>query len=171
MEEAKRKAQATYNAAAVCFDDPANAYWDRYGRRTVERLQLPPGSSVLDVACGTGASALPAAEIVGPTGRVVGIDLAENLLDLARTKAVACGLQNIDFRQDDMTQLHYDNDSFDAEFSTTDVAGGSFSATLGQVRDAHAQLGGFGDTGEFLVGIREGDQIAWLLSDRDPVPL
>ena len=60
---------------------------------------------------------------------------------------------------------------FDAEFSATDVAGGSFSATLGQVRDAHAQLGGFGDTGEFLVGIREGDQIAWLLSDRDPVPL
>lgn len=114
MEEAKLKAQAAYNAAADHFDDPANGYWERYGRRTVERLQLRPGASVLDLACGTGASALPAAEIVGSTGRVVGIDLAANLLNLARTKVVARGLQNIDFRQDDMTQLHYDNDSFDA---------------------------------------------------------
>lgn len=114
MEEAKRKAQATYNAAADYFDDPANAYWERYGRRTIERLELSLGSRVLDVACGTGASALPAAEIVGPTGRVVGIDLAKNLLDLARIKAVARKLQNVDFRQDDMTQLHFDDDSFDA---------------------------------------------------------
>ena len=114
MNEAKRKAQDTYNTAADHYDDPANGYWERYGRKTVERLELRPGSSVLDVACGAGASALPAAEIVGPSGRVVGIDLAENLLNLARTKAVARGLQNIEFRQDDMTQLKFDDGSFDA---------------------------------------------------------
>ena len=114
LEEAKRKAQATYNSAADYFDDPANGFWERYGRRTVERLELPAGSSVLDVACGTGESALPAAEIVGPSGRVIGIDLAKNLLDLARTKAEARRLQNVDFLQDDMTQLDFDDDSFDA---------------------------------------------------------
>ena len=114
LEEAKRKAQATYNSAADYFDDPANGFWERYGRRTVERLELLPGSSVLDVACGTGESALPAAEIVGPTGRVIGIDLAKNLLELARSKAAARRLQNVDFRQDDMTQLDFDDDSFDA---------------------------------------------------------
>ena len=80
-EEAQRKARVTYNAAADCFDDPANGYWEYFGRRTVERLELKPGSRVLDVACGTGASALPAADIVGPNGQVIGVDLAEKMLD------------------------------------------------------------------------------------------
>jgi hypothetical protein len=55
-------------------------FWSRYGERTVARLHLKRGATVLDVACGTGASALPAAAAVGPSGRVVGVDLAENLL-------------------------------------------------------------------------------------------
>lgn len=114
MEEAKRKAQATYDSAADAFDDPANAYWDRYGRRTVERLDLPPGSSVLDVACGTGASALPAAEIVGPIGKVIGVDLSTNLLELGRAKAASRELKHIEFREGDMTHLEYDDDNFNA---------------------------------------------------------
>ncbi len=62
----KLKAEATYNAAADHFDDGPLAFWDRYGRRTVERLSLVRGSSVLDVGCGSGASAIPAAINVGP---------------------------------------------------------------------------------------------------------
>ncbi len=114
MEEAKKKAQSTYNAAADSFDDPANEYWDRYGRGTVERLDLASGASVLDVACGTGASAIPVAEIVGSTGKVIGIDLAEGLLELGRTKAKAQGLQNVEFRQGDMTNLDFEDNTFDA---------------------------------------------------------
>ncbi len=114
LEAAKQKARSTYNAASDTFDDPANAYWDRYGRRTVERLNLSPGASVLDVACGTGASAIPAAKIVVPTGSVIGIDLAEKMLTRARAKAEAFGLSNIDFRQADMTQLGFADNSFDA---------------------------------------------------------
>ena len=41
---------------------------------------------------------------------------------------------------------------FDAEHSVADVAGGSFAATLGQVREAHAALNGFGQTGEYNLG-------------------
>lgn len=114
MEEAKQKAQATYDSAADTFDDPANAYWEKYGTRTVERLGLQQGSSVLDVACGTGASAIPAAEIVGPTGKVIGVDLSSNLLELARKKATLRGLNNIDFLEGDMTQLDFSDDYFDA---------------------------------------------------------
>lgn len=114
MEEPQRKAQTTYNAAADHFDDPANAYWDRYGRRTVEQLQLRPGLKILDVACGTGASALPAAEAVGPTGQVVAVDVADQILALARTKAKDRGLDQVEFRTGDMTQLGLPNASFDA---------------------------------------------------------
>src|SRR5690242_21678682 len=86
-DPAKLKAEATYNAAADHFDDGPLAFWDRYGKRTVENLSLLPGSSVLDVGCGSGASAIPAAMQVGPSGRVIGIDLAERLLDIAQAKS------------------------------------------------------------------------------------
>ena len=60
--------------------DPANTYWGRYGRQTIERLHLAPGVRALDFCCGSGASAIHAAEMVGPSGVVVGVGLAENLL-------------------------------------------------------------------------------------------
>ncbi len=110
----KLKAQKTYDAAADHFDARPLGFWARYGQRTVERLMLPEGGSVLDVACGTGASALPAAEAVGPTGRVAGVDLAERLLARAREKAMQRGCTNIEFRQADMTDLGYPDTHFDA---------------------------------------------------------
>ena len=112
--DAKARAAATYNAASDHYDDPANAYWDRYGRRTVDRLVLRPGMRVLDVCCGSGASALPAAEAVGPDGYVLGVDLAEKLLALARAKAQQRGLTNIEFRTGDMLDLGLSEAGFDA---------------------------------------------------------
>ena len=113
LEDAKKKAATTYNAASDFYDHPANTFWSRYGRRSVERLRLAPGQRVLDVCCGSGASAIPAAEIVGSTGSVVGVDLADNLLALARNKAKERDLTNIEFRHSDMTQLPFDEGSFD----------------------------------------------------------
>jgi ubiquinone/menaquinone biosynthesis C-methylase UbiE len=114
LDEAKQKAATTYNAASDYFDHRANTFWERYGRRTVERLQLAPGSRVLDVCCGSGASAIPAAKIVGPGGSVVGVDLAENLLELARTKARQLGIDNARFQSGDMTNLTFESQKFDA---------------------------------------------------------
>lgn len=113
-EPAKLKAATTYNAAADHFDDGPLAFWDRYGRETIERLRLKPGSIVLDVGCGSGASAIPAAKAVGPHGRVIGADLAERLLVMAQAKADAQKLINATFRQADMENLGYSDDSFDA---------------------------------------------------------
>ncbi|MBV7338287.1 methyltransferase domain-containing protein [Chloroflexi bacterium TSY] len=114
LKQSQKKAQSVYNAAADTFDDPANSYWERYGRRTVERLNLAPGSTVLDVRCGTGASALPAAEILNGTGHVIGLDLAENMLTLAHAKAQLRGLNNVEFWFGDMAQLAFEEGQFDA---------------------------------------------------------
>src|SRR5262249_56088915 len=84
------------------------------GRGTMEGLGLGRGSVVLDVGCGSGASAIPAGKVVGPRGRVVGVDLADRLLAMARAKAAAQKLQNIEFRQADMEALGYPDASFDA---------------------------------------------------------
>jgi ubiquinone/menaquinone biosynthesis C-methylase UbiE len=113
-EEARTRAEKTYNAAADFYDDPANSFWERFGSRTVDRLRLREGARVLDVCCGSGASALPAAALVGPTGLVLGIDLAERLLDRARDKARARGLGNVEFRVGDILALRIPDEPFDA---------------------------------------------------------
>lgn len=113
-DQARARAKTTYNAAADTYDDPANSFWERFGRKTVERLGLQPGDRVLDVCCGSGASALPAAEIVGPTGSVLGIDVAERLLDHARAKARQRELGNVEFRVGDLLDLKLPHASFDA---------------------------------------------------------
>ena len=119
LRQVKAKAAATYDAAADHFDDEPLAFWERIGKRTVERLALATGAKVLDVGCGTGASALPAAGAVGSKGSVVGVDLSAHLLDRALAKAKAHGLSNVEFRLAEMTSLGYPNDHFDAVVSVS----------------------------------------------------
>ena len=114
MKAARQKVEKTYNAAADSYDAEPLAFWETFGRRTVERLRLRADSQVLDVCCGAGASALPAAQTVGPAGKVVAIDLAENLLSLGRAKAKAAGIQCVEFRRGDMMALRFPNGQFDA---------------------------------------------------------
>ena len=76
-EKAQDRAAFTYNAAADFYDASPLSFCDYFGCRTIELTSRPIGSRVLDVCCGAGASALPAAEAVGPTGNVVGVDLAQ----------------------------------------------------------------------------------------------
>ena len=120
-DPAKLKAQTAYDAASDHFDDEPLAFWARIGARTVERLALPTGATVLDVGCGTGASAVPAATAVGPTGRVIGVDLADRLLTRAREKSRQQGLSNIEFRQGDMEDLGYPDGNFDAVVSVFSI--------------------------------------------------
>jgi len=114
MDDAKRRAQETYDAAAESFDEPALSFWDRFGRATVDRLGLRPGAIVLDACAGSGASAIPAAERVSPGGKVVAVDLADNLLALARAKAERLGIANLETRHADIEALDYPTGAFDA---------------------------------------------------------
>ena len=110
--EAQSRAAFTYNATADFYNASPLSFWDYFGGRTIELLSLPVGSRVLDVCCGAGASAVPAARVVGPTGKVTGVDLSEKLLELARKKAA--DLPNIDFELGDMLALGFLGESFDA---------------------------------------------------------
>ncbi|HEX5011547.1 MAG TPA: methyltransferase domain-containing protein [Planctomycetota bacterium] len=114
LETARQKAESTYTSAADCFDAAPLGFWARTGQRAVERLALRPGAQVLDVCCGSGASAIPAAHAVGPDGLVVAVDLTDPLLALARAKARAAGLWQVDFRRGDMTALGFPDAHFDA---------------------------------------------------------
>jgi ubiquinone/menaquinone biosynthesis C-methylase UbiE len=106
--------EKSYNAASDHYDLPPLSFWNRFGQRTVDRLPLLPGMTVLDVCCGMGASAIPAAQCVGSAGRVIAVDLAEKLLEKGRRRAALLGLANIEFRRADLESLPFPNETFDA---------------------------------------------------------
>lgn len=105
--------RATFDAAAEHFDDDPLFFWDHCGKRTVELAGVVAGHQVLDICCGTGASALPAAATVGPTGRVLGIDAAAGPLARARAKASRRGLTNVAFASGDMAAPRQPDNSYD----------------------------------------------------------
>jgi len=84
------------------------ALFGRWARRLVGAADLGPGLRVLDVACGTGVVARAAAEAVGPAGTVVGVDLNEAMLAVARRVAPA-----LDWRVADAAGLPFGDASFD----------------------------------------------------------
>jgi ubiquinone/menaquinone biosynthesis C-methylase UbiE len=114
LSEHARRAARAYGAAADHYALPALGFWDRFGAATVSRLPLAAGDTVLDLCCGAGASAIPAARAVGPAGQVVGIDVAEPLLAIARARAAREGLAQAGFRCGDATRIARAGASFDA---------------------------------------------------------
>ena len=79
----------------------------------IARLGIAPGTAVLDVACGSGNLAIPAARA---GARVTGVDIATNLLEQARARAEADGL-SIRFDEGDAESLPYPDASFDVVVS------------------------------------------------------
>ncbi|GAA1015729.1 hypothetical protein Aple_009890 [Acrocarpospora pleiomorpha] len=90
-----------FDETAKEFSELSPHLWDPIGTATVETARFRPGERVLDVCCGTGASAIPAARAVGPAGQVDAIDLAGKLIGLGRAKATTEGLGNVRFTQAD----------------------------------------------------------------------
>jgi len=115
MSPAPEIVVATYTRAADTFD--TLPFWHHYGRRTAELAALRPGERVLDLCCGTGASALPAARAVGPTGSVLGVDLTAALIDVARASAARERLPQARFETGDVSRLAFPDASFDAVLS------------------------------------------------------
>jgi ubiquinone/menaquinone biosynthesis C-methylase UbiE len=83
-----------------------------WARRLVENAKLRAGERVLDVGCGTGVVARQVAPLLGPKGKVVGVDLNPNMLAIARTVTEREGLA-ISFREGRAEKLADADGSFD----------------------------------------------------------
>ncbi|AXI46621.1 ubiquinone biosynthesis protein UbiE [Sulfitobacter sp. SK012] len=79
------------------------------------RADLEEGHQVLDIGCGTGISALAAADLVGKTGHVLGADISPRMLELARTRAA--GKSQIDFIAADVSTHNFNAGQFDRVIS------------------------------------------------------
>ncbi|WP_250986076.1 class I SAM-dependent methyltransferase [Methanoculleus oceani] len=75
-------------------EEAARRRW-QHPESILEGIGLAPGGTFVDVGCGDGFFALPAARIVGPHGRVCGIDIDAGALDLLREKARSGGFDNV----------------------------------------------------------------------------
>jgi arsenite methyltransferase len=78
---------------------------------------LHEGEAVLDLGSGAGADVLISARRVGPTGRAVGLDMTDEMLDLARANAAAAGLENVEFRKGYLEEMPLADASVDVVIS------------------------------------------------------
>lgn len=102
-----------YSRGAESYEKYGSAIFEALASPLLQKARLVPGETVLDVAFGTGIPSFRAAEAVGPEGRVVGIDLAPGMVEVARAKAAARGATNLSFREADAESLPFADASFD----------------------------------------------------------
>lgn len=108
---------------AVTAVNPNKALWEKgdftriaqsmrqSGAELVDSLDIWPGMKVLDLGCGDGTTALPAAQ---RGAAVLGVDIAENLVAAGNARARAAGLGNLHFQQGDASDLaELEDESFD----------------------------------------------------------
>ena len=115
-EHHKTYVAEVFGRTADRYDRVGTPLFGPLGRRLVELAEIAPGAAVLDVATGTGAVLLPAAEAAGPDGRVIGIDLSAEMVHAANRAIAEHGLAGrAEARLGDAEALdHLPDDSFDA---------------------------------------------------------
>lgn len=104
---------STERPPAEIYDEKfVPALFGQWGPVVASAAGIAPRQAVLDVACGTGVLALAVAAVVGPAGRVVGLDANPGMLAVARRKS-----GDIDWREGAAENLPFDDASFDAVVS------------------------------------------------------
>src|SRR5690242_1518823 len=88
---------------------------------------LKPGETVLDLGSGTGKICFIAAQVVGPEGRVIGVDMTDDMLEVARRNAPIVaervGYANVEFVKGRIQDLALDLERFDAELKQNPITG------------------------------------------------
>jgi SAM-dependent methyltransferase len=85
-----------------------------YGRAAISALDVEADEHVLDVGCGSGGMTLDIARLLAPRGTVVGIDLSRQMIAVARERAAAEGLTNLEFVEGDVLTHPFEPASFHA---------------------------------------------------------
>jgi SAM-dependent methyltransferase len=91
---------------------------------------LHEGETVLDLGSGAGADVLISARRVGPTGRAIGLDMTDEMLELARTNARDAGIENVEFLKGYIEDIPLPEDSVDVVISNCVI---NLSADKGKV--------------------------------------
>src|SRR5208283_2114127 len=113
-QEYKQAIANFYSRRSQTYD--VSEWHDRIARKLVDYSNISAGSQVLDIATGTGMVAFYAASKVGTQGSVIGIDISEGMIEIAKSKLKSTELPNIDFKIGDGEALAFEENSFDDIF-------------------------------------------------------
>jgi len=107
--------QAAQQERMLAFLDYANQLpvAEAWKRQMLDLVKLQPSEAVLDAGCGEGFDTRSMFSNVQPGGRVVGADISEFFLDVARKRAAVAGIA-IEYQKADVTALPFDDATFDA---------------------------------------------------------
>jgi ubiquinone/menaquinone biosynthesis C-methylase UbiE len=111
LDDAKQRLAAGFDGISKNYDRVP--FLCACADRLVAHAAPQVGECVLDVGAGTGRVTIAAAQTVGPTGHVVGIDIAKEMLALARQKVAKAELSNVKLRLCDAEHLDFEDKSFD----------------------------------------------------------
>ena len=117
---------------------PAEVIERDYGCGDPSR-HLRPGETVLDLGSGTGKICFIAAQVVGPTGRVIGVDMTDAMLEVARRNAPIVaeriGFANVEFRKGRIQDLALDLEKLDAELQARPIADANAFLRAGELAE------------------------------------
>ncbi|MDN6640431.1 MAG: demethylmenaquinone methyltransferase [Tetragenococcus sp.] len=112
------KVQALFDRISTTYDTTNSAIslgmHKRWRKKTMEKLPLSAGEQVLDLCCGTGDWTIDLANVVGPTGKAIGLDFSEKMLAIAKNKIFQAEVtEQTTLLQGDAMALPFANDTFD----------------------------------------------------------
>lgn len=94
-----------YDVFSNFYDGSLERLYLPFREAAAERLALAPGQYVLDAGCGTGQSLDVLSPPVGPSGKVIAVDLSKGMLDAAKRRVAAKGFANVELVQGSLLEL------------------------------------------------------------------
>ena len=122
MSEHQRRIAAVHNLASEGTDKPALRFFSLVAQRLVDLVEMPAGGVILDAATGTGTAAIAAARKVGPSGHIIGVDIAAHLLIKARQNIRNAGMTDVTFQEGDIEGREFGVDTFDAVLCASSIS-------------------------------------------------
>lgn len=105
--------EGVFNRVAANFDTIGPKYFSYFGQKLTEYTGVNEGATLLDVACGNGASLFSVAHSIGENGQVIGIDFSKEMVKETQFRIYSQGLSNAKVLQMDAEKLDFPDNSFD----------------------------------------------------------